>query len=246
MWKPGFNGPFFGGLQGFLACKTEEFDFDMDGEKAPICYKEITTALRQWILPTFVSLMTLSSICPDPCVYDDQRRFCLYVGEEDEDVNPQAPVCTSWPPGGPAEPDPEKAGQAAGLRSDLWQTEPELRGTGCGQHVQVGTARGSDDGEFCSFPPEEEMRWQSGENRVPTVPSHPRSLEDFHKPDWRVWNNCDSCIFTASWSISSVPWRCEVFFFKSGIPMIGLTGQICSQPNKSGFMTRWTVRQIHH
>lgn len=40
-------------LQGFLACKTEEFDFDMDGEKAPICYKEITTALRQWVLPTF-------------------------------------------------------------------------------------------------------------------------------------------------------------------------------------------------
>uniref|UniRef100_A0A672GHK8 Rho guanine nucleotide exchange factor (GEF) 37 n=1 Tax=Salarias fasciatus TaxID=181472 RepID=A0A672GHK8_SALFA len=40
-------------LQGFLACKTEEFDFDMDGEKEPICYKEITTALRQWILPTF-------------------------------------------------------------------------------------------------------------------------------------------------------------------------------------------------
>ncbi|KAA8588576.1 hypothetical protein FQN60_009921 [Etheostoma spectabile] len=34
-------------LQGFLACKTEEFDLDMDGEKAPICYKEITTALRQ-------------------------------------------------------------------------------------------------------------------------------------------------------------------------------------------------------
>ncbi len=50
---------FFVGLQGFLACKTEEFDFDMDGEKAPICYKEITTALRQWILPTFVS--------PDTC-----------------------------------------------------------------------------------------------------------------------------------------------------------------------------------
>lgn len=42
--------------QMFLACKTEEFDFDMDGEKAPICFKEITTALRQWILPTFVSL----------------------------------------------------------------------------------------------------------------------------------------------------------------------------------------------
>ncbi|XP_039975733.1 rho guanine nucleotide exchange factor 37 isoform X2 [Xiphias gladius] len=44
-------------LQGFLACKTEEFDFDMDGEKAPICYKEITTALRQWILPTFEKRM---------------------------------------------------------------------------------------------------------------------------------------------------------------------------------------------
>nr|XP_046262374.1 rho guanine nucleotide exchange factor 37 isoform X5 [Scatophagus argus] len=43
-------------LQGFLSCKTEEFDFDMDGEKAPVCYKEITTALRQWILPTFVRL----------------------------------------------------------------------------------------------------------------------------------------------------------------------------------------------
>ncbi|XP_076595638.1 rho guanine nucleotide exchange factor 37 [Chaetodon auriga] len=44
-------------LQGFLSCKTEEFDFDMDGEKAPICYKEITTALRQWILPTFEKRM---------------------------------------------------------------------------------------------------------------------------------------------------------------------------------------------
>ncbi|XP_041845939.1 rho guanine nucleotide exchange factor 37 [Melanotaenia boesemani] len=44
-------------LQGFLACKTEEFDLDMDGEKAPICYKEISTALRQWILPTFEKRM---------------------------------------------------------------------------------------------------------------------------------------------------------------------------------------------
>ncbi|XP_058505057.1 rho guanine nucleotide exchange factor 37 [Solea solea] len=44
-------------LQAFLTCKTEEFDFDMDGEKAPICYKEITTALRQWILPTFEKRM---------------------------------------------------------------------------------------------------------------------------------------------------------------------------------------------
>nr|XP_057910608.1 rho guanine nucleotide exchange factor 37 [Doryrhamphus excisus]XP_057910621.1 rho guanine nucleotide exchange factor 37 [Doryrhamphus excisus]XP_057910629.1 rho guanine nucleotide exchange factor 37 [Doryrhamphus excisus]XP_057910637.1 rho guanine nucleotide exchange factor 37 [Doryrhamphus excisus] len=41
----------------FLQCKTEEFDLDMDGEKAPICYKEITTALRQWILPTFEKRM---------------------------------------------------------------------------------------------------------------------------------------------------------------------------------------------
>ncbi|KAL3972589.1 hypothetical protein ACER0C_023796 [Sarotherodon galilaeus] len=40
-------------LQGFLSCRTEDFDLDMDGEKAPICYKEITTALRQWILPMF-------------------------------------------------------------------------------------------------------------------------------------------------------------------------------------------------
>ncbi|KAM9795395.1 rho guanine nucleotide exchange factor 37 [Neosynchiropus ocellatus] len=40
-------------LQSFLACKTEQFDFDMDGEKEPICYKEITTALRQWVLPSF-------------------------------------------------------------------------------------------------------------------------------------------------------------------------------------------------
>ncbi|KAM9376150.1 rho guanine nucleotide exchange factor 37 [Pholidichthys leucotaenia] len=44
-------------LQGFLACKTEEFDLDMDGEKTPICYKEITTALRQWVLPTFEKRM---------------------------------------------------------------------------------------------------------------------------------------------------------------------------------------------
>lgn len=50
---------FFVPVQVFLACKTEEFDFDMDGEKAPICYKEITTALRQWILPTFVSSLDI-------------------------------------------------------------------------------------------------------------------------------------------------------------------------------------------
>uniref|UniRef100_A0A3B3DX13 Rho guanine nucleotide exchange factor (GEF) 37 n=2 Tax=Oryzias melastigma TaxID=30732 RepID=A0A3B3DX13_ORYME len=40
-------------LQGFLECRTEEFDFDMDGEKSAVSYKEITTALRQWVLPTF-------------------------------------------------------------------------------------------------------------------------------------------------------------------------------------------------
>ncbi|XP_061542027.1 LOW QUALITY PROTEIN: rho guanine nucleotide exchange factor 37 [Phycodurus eques] len=40
-------------LQTFSNCKTEEFDLDMDGEKVPICYKEITTGLRQWILPVF-------------------------------------------------------------------------------------------------------------------------------------------------------------------------------------------------
>ncbi|KAK5924581.1 hypothetical protein CgunFtcFv8_017182 [Champsocephalus gunnari] len=39
-------------LKGFLSCRTEDFDLDLDGEKAPICYKEISTALRQWILPT--------------------------------------------------------------------------------------------------------------------------------------------------------------------------------------------------
>uniref|UniRef100_A0A3Q0RXU7 Rho guanine nucleotide exchange factor (GEF) 37 n=1 Tax=Amphilophus citrinellus TaxID=61819 RepID=A0A3Q0RXU7_AMPCI len=44
-------------LQGFLSCRTEDFDLDMDGEKAPICYKEIMTALRQWILPTFEKRM---------------------------------------------------------------------------------------------------------------------------------------------------------------------------------------------
>lgn len=52
---------FFVGVQRFLSCKTEEFDLDMDGEKALICYKEITTALRQWILPTFVSPPSLFS-----------------------------------------------------------------------------------------------------------------------------------------------------------------------------------------
>lgn len=40
-------------LQVFLSCKTEEFDLYLDAQREPVCYKEITTALRQWILPTF-------------------------------------------------------------------------------------------------------------------------------------------------------------------------------------------------
>ncbi|KAK6298263.1 hypothetical protein J4Q44_G00313180 [Coregonus suidteri] len=44
-------------LQRFLSYRPEEFDLDMDGEKPVICYKEITTALRQWILPTFEKRM---------------------------------------------------------------------------------------------------------------------------------------------------------------------------------------------
>ncbi|XP_011478859.1 rho guanine nucleotide exchange factor 37 [Oryzias latipes] len=44
-------------LQGFLECRTEEFDFDMEGEKSAVSYKEITTALRQWVLPTFEKRM---------------------------------------------------------------------------------------------------------------------------------------------------------------------------------------------
>ncbi|KAF3838890.1 hypothetical protein F7725_010658 [Dissostichus mawsoni] len=44
-------------LKGFLSCRTEDFDLDLDGEKALICYKEISTALRQWILPTFDLLL---------------------------------------------------------------------------------------------------------------------------------------------------------------------------------------------
>lgn len=66
-----------------------------------------------------------------------EHHLCFHIGEEDEDVNPQAAVRTPWPPGGPEEPDQEKAGQAARLWSDLWQVQPELWRTGCGQHVQV-------------------------------------------------------------------------------------------------------------
>ncbi|CAL8237877.1 unnamed protein product, partial [Lota lota] len=31
----------------FLACRPEQWDLDLDGDKAAICYKEIHTALRQ-------------------------------------------------------------------------------------------------------------------------------------------------------------------------------------------------------
>ncbi|XP_057706867.1 rho guanine nucleotide exchange factor 37 [Corythoichthys intestinalis] len=44
-------------LRTFLNCRTEEFDLDMDGEKVPICYKEITSGLRLWILPVFEERM---------------------------------------------------------------------------------------------------------------------------------------------------------------------------------------------
>ncbi|XP_030224535.1 rho guanine nucleotide exchange factor 37 [Gadus morhua] len=44
-------------LQEFLACRPEECDLDLHGNKPAICYKEIQTALRQWILPTFEKRM---------------------------------------------------------------------------------------------------------------------------------------------------------------------------------------------
>lgn len=37
---------------------------DMDGEKAAVCYKEIATALRQWVLPAFVSAHTSNPHIP--------------------------------------------------------------------------------------------------------------------------------------------------------------------------------------
>lgn len=110
----------------------------MDGEKTPICYKEITTALRQWILPTFVSPagFTRASVhhrgrTP---VY---RDVLLPVGKKSEDVDSPASVRAPGPPGGPEEPDQEETGQAAGLRDDRVQTHPELRGAGRGRHLQV-------------------------------------------------------------------------------------------------------------
>lgn len=40
-------------LQVLVSCRTEEFDLYLDSQMEAVCYKEITTALRQWILPTF-------------------------------------------------------------------------------------------------------------------------------------------------------------------------------------------------
>ncbi|KAJ8394010.1 hypothetical protein AAFF_G00053540 [Aldrovandia affinis] len=39
-------------LQKLIGCRPEEHDLDMDSERAVVCYKEITAALRQWIYPT--------------------------------------------------------------------------------------------------------------------------------------------------------------------------------------------------
>ncbi|CAL8358201.1 unnamed protein product [Merluccius merluccius] len=44
-------------LQEFLSCRPEECDLNLDGNKPAICYKEIHTALRLWILPTFEKRM---------------------------------------------------------------------------------------------------------------------------------------------------------------------------------------------
>ncbi|KAJ8015247.1 hypothetical protein DPEC_G00024150 [Dallia pectoralis] len=52
--------------QRFLRCRPEECDLDMDGEKPAICYREITTALRQWILPTFVSEKRMRQLVHKP------------------------------------------------------------------------------------------------------------------------------------------------------------------------------------
>lgn len=51
------------------------------------------------------------------------------------------------PPGGPEEPDQEEAGQAARLRTDMRQTESELRGAGGGQHIQVDAERNHESEE---------------------------------------------------------------------------------------------------
>ncbi|XP_062855711.1 rho guanine nucleotide exchange factor 37 [Trichomycterus rosablanca] len=40
-------------LQRFLSCRPEEADLDLEGEKAALFSKEITVALKQWILPAY-------------------------------------------------------------------------------------------------------------------------------------------------------------------------------------------------
>ncbi|XP_023650760.1 rho guanine nucleotide exchange factor 37 isoform X1 [Paramormyrops kingsleyae] len=40
-------------MQLYLQCRPEEHDLDIVGDKAAVCYKEISTALREWIYPTF-------------------------------------------------------------------------------------------------------------------------------------------------------------------------------------------------
>ncbi|XP_061092701.1 rho guanine nucleotide exchange factor 37 isoform X1 [Conger conger] len=44
---------YLGHLQKFIECRPDEHDLDMDGEKAAVCYKEITAGLRQWIYPAY-------------------------------------------------------------------------------------------------------------------------------------------------------------------------------------------------
>uniref|UniRef100_H3C6N8 Rho guanine nucleotide exchange factor 37 n=1 Tax=Tetraodon nigroviridis TaxID=99883 RepID=H3C6N8_TETNG len=39
-------------LQRFLACRTEEFDLELEGEREAASVQEVGTALRQWLLPT--------------------------------------------------------------------------------------------------------------------------------------------------------------------------------------------------
>ncbi|XP_064184107.1 rho guanine nucleotide exchange factor 37 [Anguilla rostrata] len=44
---------YLGHLQKFTECRPEEQDLDIDSEKSAVFYKEISTALRQWIYPVF-------------------------------------------------------------------------------------------------------------------------------------------------------------------------------------------------
>ncbi|KAJ8254983.1 hypothetical protein GJAV_G00199600 [Gymnothorax javanicus] len=44
---------YLGNLRRLIECRPEEQDLDMDSEKPSVFYKEISTALRQWIYPAF-------------------------------------------------------------------------------------------------------------------------------------------------------------------------------------------------